>query len=230
MREPFRSLSHERRAMRPVPLITSAKKRWFHASRSDIIACFGLLISIAAMAVSYAQYKIAEAAKNQPFEVARYQIRVDSYKRFNDRVDDWIKLKTEENELYKLLQVAAGQRTFNKTLTLDLSNRAAMLSSRTLAFYKAQVIERTYWPDLRDDFNKFDKSIDRTTKCASYISQLTVDLTSKKTQPSLVGAILGHLDGECKFREIAASADILPYRDVIVKLNDIVQKTPVAPQ
>lgn len=226
MRQPFRSLSRERRAMRPVPMATSAKKRWFHVSRSDVIAGIGLLISILAIWVSYAQYKIADAAKNQPFEVAKYQIRVDSYKRFNDRIEDWIKLKSEEAELYRHLQVVAGQQTYNKALTLDLSNRAAILSNHTLAFYKAQVIERTYWPDVKDVFDKFDKNIDRTTKCASYVSQLSVDLASKKTQPSLVSAILGHLDKECKFRDIAATADILPYKDVIVKLDGIVRKTP----
>jgi len=178
------------------------------------------------MGVSYAQYKIADAARNQPFELARYQVRVDSYKRFNDRIDDWIKLKTEEVELYRRLQVVAGQRSYNHDLALDLSHRAEMLSSHTLGFYKAQVIERTYWPDLRNEFNRFDLSIMRTMKCASYVSQLTVDLAAKKTQPSLVGAILGHWDKECKFREIAASADILPYHDLIEKLDKIVQKAP----
>lgn len=219
MRKPFRSLSGERRKA-----VKQIAKQKFSISRSDVIASVGLLISIGAFGLSLAHYKMDESAQDQPFRLARYQHRLDSYKRFNDRVDDWMALKFDETALDGEVVKLAASPQYDKLLTMDVSRRAAALSGRTLAFYKAQVIERTYWPDVRSAFDEFDKHILNTMHCSEYIAGLAAEMAQHKILQSQVSAVVSQFDGDCHIRANATSPDIRPYQNVIVDLGRLLDR------
>jgi hypothetical protein len=219
MREPFRSLRTERRKTVPKP------NKWkFNVSRSDVVAGIGLLISIGALVLSFAHYKMDESAQDQPFRLAKYQVRMESYKRFNDRIDDWMRLKFEESELDAAVIRLAGLPAYDNLLTINMSRRAVALSNHTLAFYKAQVIERTYWPDARTMFTQFDKNITRTIDCSAYLAKVAVDLEQHEIAQSQVGNVVSQLDAECHIRANATKSDIEPYQSVIGELGRLMDK------
>lgn len=215
MKEQFTSLARARRDMREGRV---SKRWWRRVSSSVVVSAISLCVSLATATLSYWHFKMDEDARQQPYRSAFYSVKLESYQRSAVMVSDWINIVSGESELdAALLNIRSAER-FSDQDSASLLKRSDELGKLTVKFYRGQVMERLYWPKVRTDFDTFDKSIDRITKCSAFIVGI-VKYNRSKLQMKVSNAyLIDHFDRECHFRRIARDGDMAPYAKLLAAL------------
>lgn len=213
MRERFKSLSRERKTR-------AKRKRWWeNVTLPVLISLSSLMISLSSTILSYWSYTLSEDSRRQPYRSAIYSIKLESYQRFGSMVEQWIKLVSEESEIDAALLKLQQGNTFSKRDLIALSNRNEKLSNLSLTFYKSQVIERLYWPNVRSDFDVFDKYIDRMSRCAAIREGMFSSLLTGRVDLKDVKIATTYFESKCRFTHLAKNGEMKPYANVLRALN-----------
>lgn len=210
-RERFVSLSAERR---------KARKKvawWRKVTPTLMLSAASLAISLVTAGLSLSHYFMDERAQTQPYRTAFYTLRLDSFRRLSNAAAEWIDITIRETALYREA-LSLEPETVTKKQLAALYIHTNQFGNATTAFYRAQVLERVYWLDQDETFEKFDPVPLRMTSCAEAIAT-AIAIADQAKQPRFFPILLERSEAKCHFHKIAQKNDLDPYSKVVNALR-----------